>query len=363
MRKSNITVLFIILILAVFATTALAATIQVTFNGKTIPMTQTPVIVKSRVLVTIAPIAKEAGAVCIWDGKARKLTIKKGTRTSVVTVGSTYATIGKTAKKLDVPVRLTAGQIMVPSGFTAEALDLNVAWDAKSNTLRYLTKPINMGKPDPKSTTPEDLAPVVIPVEKGKVGVLTDADIARLKQMPFEYGVQTGRGFGDAYNLNPAFAEKWFPFLKDIINSRWTYDYRTIDRELFLKVIEKMYGPEKDNANMTTYDAEGNKYRGMRNCVNATIDKQIIKQKEIIQTVFVSRADLIYDSLYSGMAIRGVEYIKVTSSTDPKMKPYLGKWYRVDRDYFFGYLGDWMPTIWNYERRSKEYNRTQIIEE
>lgn len=104
--------------------------IAVFLNGSPLNMDVSPVIASARVLLPLRAVSEATGAdSVVWSASAKSVTIKRGTRTIVVRLGSVDALIDNARVQIDAAPRLINGRVMVPARFIAENMNIPVAWD------------------------------------------------------------------------------------------------------------------------------------------------------------------------------------------------------------------------------------------
>jgi archaellum component FlaF (FlaF/FlaG flagellin family) len=110
--------------------------INVLLNGTAVNFQdQLPVNKDGRVLVPVSAIFSALGAEVTWDQTTRKITAVKGSTTIIMTIGNKTAYVNGTALTLDVPAQIIGNRTMVPVRFISEGLDLDVLWNAATQTV------------------------------------------------------------------------------------------------------------------------------------------------------------------------------------------------------------------------------------
>ncbi|NGQ97085.1 copper amine oxidase N-terminal domain-containing protein [Brevibacillus sp. SYP-B805] len=134
------------LALALVPASALAATaakveIKVTYNNKAISFPdQKPLIMNSRTLVPIRPIAEGLGFKVDWNNTTRTVTITKNKNTVSLVVSQKIAKRNGQTITLDVPAQIVNQRTVVPVRFIAEALDYKVDWEQVTQTVKITDK-------------------------------------------------------------------------------------------------------------------------------------------------------------------------------------------------------------------------------
>ncbi|MFZ2414057.1 MAG: stalk domain-containing protein, partial [Candidatus Cryosericum sp.] len=102
--------------------------------------TTAPVIIQGRTMVPISAVMSAVGGTAAWDAVARKVTLKLGTHTVVLTIGQVTAIVdGKTAT-IDPDNALVAPLIlndrtMLPLRFVGESFGASVSWEAPTRRI------------------------------------------------------------------------------------------------------------------------------------------------------------------------------------------------------------------------------------
>ena len=103
--------------------------------------TMNPIQLEGRVLVPAREVFEAMGANVAWDNSLKKVTIKYKSKTIILTMNQTEATINDTIVSMDVPGKIINSKVMIPIRFVSEAMGLNVRWDASSRAV-WITEPI-----------------------------------------------------------------------------------------------------------------------------------------------------------------------------------------------------------------------------
>ncbi len=123
-----------------------SSTCSIKIDGTVIATDAAPIVENGTTLVPIAVIVDYLGGISSWDQAAQKATIKNGSTTVVLTIGSKTASINGASKTLLTAPRIVTvnsdggGRTMVPLRFIAEAFDYDVAWDSATRTALVTTK-------------------------------------------------------------------------------------------------------------------------------------------------------------------------------------------------------------------------------
>ncbi len=126
-------VLFVVLIFSLSPILA-ESQISVIVNSKQVQFDVPPVIENGRTLVPLRAIFEALGAVVSWEPSTRTVTGVKGTKTIILTIDRTDATVNGIQKALDVPATIRNNRTLVPLRFISESLGSIVSWDGTSRT-------------------------------------------------------------------------------------------------------------------------------------------------------------------------------------------------------------------------------------
>jgi phosphate transport system substrate-binding protein len=116
-----------------------AGNISVLVNGKALSMDSKPFVTQGKVLVPMRAIFETLGASVKWDGKAQKVTAKKGDVEIALWMGKKEANVGSKSVTLDVAAAVDKGRTVVPLRFVAESLGAEVDWVSDKNTVVITT--------------------------------------------------------------------------------------------------------------------------------------------------------------------------------------------------------------------------------
>lgn len=116
-----------------------------------------------------------------WDGKARKVTLKKGGVAAELAVGSKVMRVNSAPRQMDVAPQLNAreGRTYLPARWVAEALGYEVDWDPQDRLVICWPK----GQPRPE----EDVAKVKERILSLGPAFTVPVSIAKWQSMPKEY--------------------------------------------------------------------------------------------------------------------------------------------------------------------------------
>lgn len=106
--------------------------IRVEIDRKNVVFDTPPVIKQGRLLVPVRALVEALGATVVWEDNTQMITITKGSQIIRLEIGATGAIVGNVWKTLDVPASLSQSRALVPLRFIAEAMGLQVEWNAKA---------------------------------------------------------------------------------------------------------------------------------------------------------------------------------------------------------------------------------------
>ena len=94
-----------------------------------------PVIKDGRMLNPLRALSEAAQAEVSWDERSKEITIARDGSVIVLSLGSTTMTVNGETRPLDVPAELMNGRTVVPIRFIVDNLNLDIEWDADSQTV------------------------------------------------------------------------------------------------------------------------------------------------------------------------------------------------------------------------------------
>jgi len=113
--------------------------INVFMNGRHIAFDDTkPENINGRILVPVRTISEEMGADVSYNNETKQVTIVKGDKTIVLTIGSQEAYVNGEKVLFDVPAMIVEGRTMVPLRFVSENMDAYVDWDGESQVVSII---------------------------------------------------------------------------------------------------------------------------------------------------------------------------------------------------------------------------------
>lgn len=106
-------------------------------NGKAVSLSGAPFVDKKtgKTLVPFRFIAESLMCTVSYDAKTKKITIKRGWKTLVLTVGSSSATINKMKMEVSPPPVVVNGITYVPVRFVAEAFQAETTWNGSTRQI------------------------------------------------------------------------------------------------------------------------------------------------------------------------------------------------------------------------------------
>lgn len=109
--------------------------IKIKINGTAQTFKQAPVNMNGSVLIPARGVFETLGATVGWNEAAQQVTVTKGDKKVVLTLGSDVATVNGQQVTLQQKAQLINGSTMVPVRFVSEALGAKVEWDAENATV------------------------------------------------------------------------------------------------------------------------------------------------------------------------------------------------------------------------------------
>ena len=108
-------------------------------DGKSVSLEAAPIILNSRTLLPIRAVVEATGGTITWDASTQKVTITRGDTTLELWIGKNVAKSNGKSVNIDsdakvVPI-IRSGRTLLPLRFVAEALALDVQWNATTQTI------------------------------------------------------------------------------------------------------------------------------------------------------------------------------------------------------------------------------------
>jgi uncharacterized Zn-binding protein involved in type VI secretion len=104
-------------------------------NGMPVAMDAAPFIKDGRTLLPIRALIEALGGSVEWNASTKTATVMLGSRTVVLTIGSTTALVGGKPVALDVAPMIVKGRTFLPLRAVAESVGLDLAWEPVSQTI------------------------------------------------------------------------------------------------------------------------------------------------------------------------------------------------------------------------------------
>lgn len=137
MKKELKILTFVLLAFIVCENTTLASSIKLMINNTYVKTTISPYQANGSVLVPLRVISDNLDAKLDWNQKTRTITIIKGNKNIVLTIGSKNALVNGKNKALNLAPQIKSSTTMVPIRFISENLDCRVLWE--NNTVKIIT--------------------------------------------------------------------------------------------------------------------------------------------------------------------------------------------------------------------------------
>lgn len=120
----------------IFAMTS--SPVQVVWNYESVPEVKA-IVKEGRVFLPLRKTSDLLQGVTVWDQKTNTITIHRPETTISLNIGSKNAKVNGKVVSFDSPPFVTQGVTYVPLRFTATAFGIQVAWNAKENTVTVTT--------------------------------------------------------------------------------------------------------------------------------------------------------------------------------------------------------------------------------
>ncbi len=109
-------------------------------NNEVVFPDQRPIIASDRTLVPVRGVFEKMGMTVSWDASTQKVVLHDSETTVTLRLGDKDLIVSKNGRSrtvvMDVPAATVNDRTLVPVRVIAEALDANVGWDSRSNTVR-----------------------------------------------------------------------------------------------------------------------------------------------------------------------------------------------------------------------------------
>lgn len=177
----------LLLAVAVFPLSASAASeaavftldkLEYTAAGKTLTMDAAPFIESGRTLVPVRFLSTALGVAesdIGWNASLQQVTLKKGSTTIVLKIGSTQLTVNGKVSTMDTSPLIRTGRTFLPARYVAEALGYTVGWDPATRSV------LVTGGTVPATTHAVEIkdfkyAPITLTIKKGDTVKWTNQD-------------------------------------------------------------------------------------------------------------------------------------------------------------------------------------------
>jgi photosystem II stability/assembly factor-like uncharacterized protein len=114
-------------------------------NGKPVSLGTAPIIMNSRTLLPVRAVVEAAGGTVAWDAPTQKVTIARKGKTLELWIGKNVANLDDQSVTIDSDARVVpvirGGTTLLPLRFVAEALGLNIQWNAATQTITVICAP------------------------------------------------------------------------------------------------------------------------------------------------------------------------------------------------------------------------------
>jgi len=114
--------------------------ISLVVGGVEVQTDVAPVLEGGRTLVPLRALTEALGFAVHFDDLTQTATLTKGDRSIQLTVGKQEALVNGSPVQLDIAPVTRGGRMLVPVRFVAETIDLDVAWDEASQSVRVTPK-------------------------------------------------------------------------------------------------------------------------------------------------------------------------------------------------------------------------------
>jgi hypothetical protein len=114
-------------------------------DGSPVVLEAAPVILNARTFLPIRAVVEAVGGTIAWESSAQKVTIVRNDKTLELWIGKGAARLNNRSIAIDSDARVVPvimnGRTLLPLRFVAEALDLDVQWNAASKTITIVYTP------------------------------------------------------------------------------------------------------------------------------------------------------------------------------------------------------------------------------
>lgn len=143
MKKRIVVLITLLLSILCFVFPVAASNVTLKINGAVIKSSVEPIIENGTTLVPLRTVSENMGASVKWNGDTRQVTIIKGSKEILLTIGSKIVIVNGESKELLLPPKIIENTTMVPIRFVSENLGANVKWNENTRTVEILS-PLNI---------------------------------------------------------------------------------------------------------------------------------------------------------------------------------------------------------------------------
>ncbi len=112
-----------------------AGVIGVSYNGEEIYLEQEPQNIKGNVLLPLRSLSQSLGYEVNWNSGTKQIDIIQGATNIKLIIDSDTAEVNGEEIKINTPAQVIKGTTYVPLRFVGEALNMDVSWDGKTQTV------------------------------------------------------------------------------------------------------------------------------------------------------------------------------------------------------------------------------------
>ncbi len=245
--------------------------VTVNIDGKTVETGDMPgVIIDGRTLVPAREVFESDAikAKVDWNQKSKEVTIKYGTKTIKLKIGSKTAYINNKAVELDVPANLIrdtskeSAKTMIPLRFVTENLGYDVTWNQRTYTAKITTSnspDVETNNPIAPLPTPLKANPIIWTGQEDKQGLpLTTEEHPETKLIAAEYdsSKQSFR-IDTSSEISKAVSSIWSgKYIVDIYNSTYGIDNNLSYKKVYtdnpyVTEVNASQQPDKDGVKVT----------------------------------------------------------------------------------------------------------------
>jgi len=135
MKRINLILLTMVLVLSMFLPVMAAKEITLKVNGEICKTDVAPVIHNDRTLIPARAVFEELGATVSWNEKSQCVSIRFKEDEIILYIGHATALVNSSVKQLDVPAKIIDDRTMIPVRFVGETLGMKIGWDEATYTV------------------------------------------------------------------------------------------------------------------------------------------------------------------------------------------------------------------------------------